>query len=274
MNLVWAAFITIAAAGLAAVTMLLVRRRAPEGGYFNDGDRAAGFFGVLATGFSVLLGFVVFLAFSRYDSTRAGAQAEALSVVQMFETAQLLPQDAREPLSGELICYGRSVVGTEWPQMEAASLPTSINPWVVAEFQTFRTIEPKRSSEQSAYDSWLGQSDALSEARRDRLHAAEGVIPVPVWIVLFFSASLIIMYMLFFADSGERVIIQSLMIASVTAVMVASLLTLMVLDRPYSPDTGGLRPVAMERSLATLQEARSVLHLVDPLPCDEVGRPT
>jgi hypothetical protein len=274
MNLVWAAFITIAAAGLAAVTMLLVRRRAPEGGYFNDGDRAAGFFGVLATGFSVLLGFVVFLAFSRYDSTRAGAQAEALSVVQMFETAQLLPQDAREPLSGELICYGRSVVGTEWPQMEAASLPTSINPWVVAEFQTFQTIEPKRSSEQSAYDSWLGQSDALSEARRDRLHAAEGVIPVPVWIVLFFSASLIIMYMLFFADSGERVIIQSLMIASVTAVMVASLLTLMVLDRPFSPDTGGLRPVAMERSLATLQEARSVLHLVDPLPCDEVGRPT
>ena len=54
--------------------LLLVRRRAPEGGYFADGDRAAGVFGVLATGFSVLLGFIVFLAFASYDQSRTGAE--------------------------------------------------------------------------------------------------------------------------------------------------------------------------------------------------------
>jgi hypothetical protein len=27
------------------IAAILVRRRAPEGGYFNDGDRAAGVFG-------------------------------------------------------------------------------------------------------------------------------------------------------------------------------------------------------------------------------------
>ena len=36
--------------------VLSVRRQAPEGGYFNDGDRASGVFGVLATGFALLLG--------------------------------------------------------------------------------------------------------------------------------------------------------------------------------------------------------------------------
>ena len=39
--------------------MLAVRRKAPEGSYFADSDRAAGIFGVLATGFSVLLGFLI-----------------------------------------------------------------------------------------------------------------------------------------------------------------------------------------------------------------------
>ena len=73
--------------------MLLVRRRAPDGSYFNDGDRAAGVFGVLATGFAVLLGFVVFLAFTSYDAARAGAEDEALIVAQQVETAQLLPAD-------------------------------------------------------------------------------------------------------------------------------------------------------------------------------------
>ena len=58
--------------------MLLVRRGSPEGSRFQDGDRAAGMFGVLATGFMLLLGFVVFLAFTKYDDSRAGAEAEAL----------------------------------------------------------------------------------------------------------------------------------------------------------------------------------------------------
>ena len=39
--------------------MLLVRKSAPAGSYFEDGDRASGVFGVIATGFAVLIGFVV-----------------------------------------------------------------------------------------------------------------------------------------------------------------------------------------------------------------------
>ena len=75
--------------------MLFVRRTAPAGSYFEDGDRAAGVFGVLATGFAVLLGFVVFLAFESYDTSRSGAEAEAQTVALQFQTAQLLPVAAR-----------------------------------------------------------------------------------------------------------------------------------------------------------------------------------
>ena len=97
--------------------MLLARRRAPEGSHFQDGDRAAGVFGVLATGFAVLLGFVVFLAFESYDTSRSGAEDEARIVSQQFETAQFLPVAVRGTLSGELVCYGRNVVHQEWPRM-------------------------------------------------------------------------------------------------------------------------------------------------------------
>jgi hypothetical protein len=76
---------------VAVAAMLLVRRRAPDGSYFNDGDRASGVFGVLATGFSLLLGLIVVLAFTSYDDSKKGAESEALAVVQQFETAQFLP---------------------------------------------------------------------------------------------------------------------------------------------------------------------------------------
>lgn len=109
--------------------MLLVRRHAPDGSYFNDGDRAAGVFGVLATGFAVLLGFVVFLAFSSYDAARSGAEAEALTVAQQVETAQFFPPPVVAELTGELVCYARSVAGVQWERMESGTLGEQVNPW-------------------------------------------------------------------------------------------------------------------------------------------------
>src|SRR3954467_9517728 len=105
MNLLGVALIVVAVTGIAVTAMLLVRRRAPEGGYFSDGDRAPGVFGVLATGFALLLGFIVFLAFTSYDASRAGAESEARIVAQQVETAQLMPPAGAAILTGELVCY-------------------------------------------------------------------------------------------------------------------------------------------------------------------------
>src|SRR4051794_33968505 len=117
MNPFLAVATVVSATALAIAAMLLARRRAPEGSHFKDGDRAAGVFGVLATGFAVLIGFVVFLAFSSYDEARVGAESEARVVAQQVETAQLFPPDAAAELSAELVCYARSVAGVQWQRM-------------------------------------------------------------------------------------------------------------------------------------------------------------
>ena len=138
MNIVWAALIIVAATAVAVAAMLAVRRGAPEGGYFTDSDRAAGIFGVLATGFSVLLGFLIFLAFESYDASRSGAETEALTVAQQIQTAQFLPADVGGELTGELVCYARSVIHGEWDRMENGTLGEDINPWGVAMFGTLQ----------------------------------------------------------------------------------------------------------------------------------------
>src|SRR6266480_7337396 len=143
MTIVWALAIVAAAVALAVSALLLVRRRAPDGGFFTNGDRAAGVFGVLATGFSVLLGLIVFLAFTSYDQSRSGAETEALLVAQQFETAQFFPVSVREQLGGELICYARSVVHQEWPRMRSGTQGDIFNPWGVAMFKTLKVTNPR-----------------------------------------------------------------------------------------------------------------------------------
>ncbi|HTS72910.1 MAG TPA: hypothetical protein VMG74_04300 [Gaiellaceae bacterium] len=271
MNLFWAALIVAGVCAAATTAMLLVRRRAPEGSYFEDGDRAAGVFGVLATGFAVLLGFVVFLAFESYDTSRSGAVDEAEIIAQEFETAQLMPAAVRGSFSGELICYARSVVHQEWPQMQAGTLANGHNPWGIAMFRTLRTVEPRSAAEQAAYSKWLDQRTDRESARADRSHGAEGVIPTPLWIVLFLTAGVIFVFMLFFADSAERAIVQATMMGSVAVVISSTLLLLWFLDHPYGNGVGGLRPVAMERTIDQLTHEKGVADGRFEIPCNLQG---
>ena len=273
MNVVWATLIIAGGCAVAVTAMLLVRRRAPEGGFFEDGDRAAGVFGVLATGFSVLLGFIVFLGFESYDQSRSGAEQEALVLVQQVENAQFFGQPARGALTGELVCYGRSVVNGEWDRMRAGTQGDALNPWGVRMFRTLQTVRPQTNTQQSAYDKWLDQTSAREEARQDRIHGAVGVIPATLWIVLFFIAAVIFAFMLFFADSGERAVVQGMLIGSVVAVISALMLLLYGLDEPFHGGVGGLQPVAMERSLRMIDDALGSVGAQVRLPCDALGEP-
>ena len=274
MDLPLAIGVLVVSVAVAVGAMLLVRRSAPEGSYFADGDRASGVFGVLATGFAIFAGFVIFLAFTSYDQSRSGAEAEALVVVQQFETAQFLPANVRDRLAGELVCYGRSVVNTEWPSMEDGKAGAGINPWSIALFTSLKLAQPKTSAEDAAYGKWLDQTSDREEGRRDRVHGAAGIIPTSIWLVLFFTAGVVFAYMLFFADRAERAISQAMLVGSAIAVVIATLLAIHALDNPYRPGVGSLRPVAMERSLAILDQARAALKQTAPVPCDAQGRPT
>jgi hypothetical protein len=273
MTLLWGILILVAANVVTIASMLLVRRRAPEGSYFTDGDRASGVFGVLAGGFAIFAGFIIFLAFTSYDQSRTGGEAEALTVIQQFETAELLPAAANDRLTGQLVCYGRSVVHQEWPQMEDGTSGDTINPWAVALFSSLKLTVLSNAAEEAAYGKWLDQTSAREEGRRDRLHGAEGIIPSSIWLVLILIAGVIFAYMLFFADSGEGAVSQAMLMGSATTVIVLTLGAINALDSPYRPGVGQIEPVAMERSLRILDRAREVLNESAPLPCDARGVP-
>jgi len=271
MNVLVALLVIAASAGLAISALLLVRRHAPDGSYFHDGDRAAGVFGVLATGFAVLLGLVVVLAFTSYDESRAGAEAEALTLAQQYEVAQLLPSGAGRRLASQLVCYGRSVVHQEWPRMQDGTQTDAANPWGLELFRTLRTIEPRTAAQQAAYAKWLDQRLDREAARGARIHGALGVIPGPLWLVLFAIAAMIVGFMLLFADSGEPAFVQATLIGTVVAVMVATLLVIGFLNHPYRPGLGSLKPTAMQRTLRILDQERGIIGDRTPPPCDEQG---
>jgi hypothetical protein len=270
MNIVWAALIVLAVTAVAVAVMLAVRRRAPEGSYFADSDRAAGIFGVIATGFSVLLGFLIF---ESYDASRAGAETEALTVAQQIQTAQVLPAEVGAPLTGQLVCYARSVINDEWDRMESGTLGEDINPWGVAMFRSTQAIELSTPQEEAAYGKWLDQTSTREAARQERIHGAAGLMPTPLWIALFFISAVVLIYLLGFADSSERAWVQGMFMGSVVSVITTLLMLLSFLDAPFRGDVGGLKPVAMERTLLLIDQQLDALGGDVLIPCDDAGNP-
>jgi Protein of unknown function (DUF4239) len=270
-SLSWAIVVLVFANALAVAAILLVRTRAPEGSFFTDGDRASGVFGVLATGFAIFAGFVIFLAFTSYDQSRTGAETEALLVAQQFETARFLAPETRDRLAGELVCYARSVVEQEWPRMEAGELGEALNPWGVALFRTIHAVKTSTPEQEAAFSKWLDQTSDREQARQDRVHGATGITPTTVWVVLLLTAAIVFAYMLFFADPAEMKRSQAMLIGSATTVVVITLLAIRALDNPYRPGLGSIQPAAMERTLVILDEARAAVGATAAPPCDENG---
>ena len=162
--------------------------------------------------------------------------------------------------------------------MERGTLGDAINPWGVRLFQTLKGVAAVDRRGQSAYDKWLDQTSTREQARRDRIHGAVGVIPTPLWIVLFVISGVIFVFMLFFADSGERAVDAGAAdglghggdrrsCCSCSGV-------------PGQPVPLGRRrrcePTAMERSLRIIDQALGAHRRDDQglrIPCDAGGRP-
>ena len=233
MNLVWPALVIVVAVALAVTAMLLVRRGAPEGSRFTDGDRASGVFGVLATGFSVLLGFVVFLAFESYDQSRSGAEEEAL--VLSSRSRPLSSWVPRSPVSSRAswcATAGRSSTPNGRARSRASRVTRSTRGESSCSAPSGR-FSRRRRAEEAAYGKWLDQTSDREAARVDRIHGAVGVIPTPLWVVLLLISVVVFVFMLFFADRSEGAVTQAVLMGSVTTVVVSMLLLIEFLDSPF-----------------------------------------
>jgi len=134
------------------------------------------------------------------------------------------------------------------------------------------SVERNGTTQEAAYDTWFDHASA-EEARRDRIHGSDEIIPSTLWIVRPLGAVILLLYMLFPAGGGERSVGQALQVGTVVALLGAALVLVRQLNQPFNSGSPGLRPAAMERTLHTLEVVLADEDARSPLPRSEVGEP-
>ncbi|MGZ4528528.1 MAG: bestrophin-like domain [Mycobacterium sp.] len=245
---------------------LLVRRRAPMGGWFTDSPRSAGTLSVIGTMFAVILAFVIFLALQSYQRARDGASVEAIAVTELDSVAGVFQSPSNYRLHGGLVCYARAVVNDEWPAMRNGRSSEVVQLWIDNLGRDFASAEPHGAREETAYAQWFDQQAQRREGRRQRLAEATPFVPPPLWFVLGIGAFVTIAYMCAQADRREGALIQSIPIGFLSALVTAGLLVVFFLDHPYANESGSIMPTEMHRTLALLDRGGAT-------PCDDRGNP-
>lgn len=265
--LLWLIPVIVLAVVASAVTAkLLVRRRAPEGGWFTDLTRSAGSLTLIGTMFAVMLAFVILFALQSFQRAREGASIEAIATTELNSVAALLPAPVNDRLRGDLVCYARAVVADEWPAMRDGQSSDLTESWVDRLHRDFATAMPADARQQAAFAQWFDQEAQRRDGRRERLAEAAPTLPAPLWFALGIGATLTLTYMVVQADPRENKFIQALPIACVSALITAGLLLVFFLDRPYTGEHGSVAPAEMTRTMARIDVG------VQP-PCDDIGTP-
>jgi polar amino acid transport system substrate-binding protein len=254
-----------------------LRRYAPRGGYFADSDRAAGIFGSIGTLFSVLLALVIFLSVEKYTETQSHTNAEADSVLEQFQLAELFPSRNQYSIQSQLVCYGRSVRDLEWPvQSDLRSSPV-VEYWAGSINAATDAITISGPRAEAGYQLFLQQTLERQSDRRGRLEGAAGALPGMVWPILVIGAIAIVAHLVAYADSRERMASQAFQVGIVTFLLSASLLLINALDHPFSATPGKILPDKMQRSVEVMQEeltrAIDAPNLDATLPCAADGTP-
>src|SRR3954451_23348349 len=169
---------------VAAGALVLIRRRAPEGSYFADSQRAAGAIAVTGTIFAVLVGFVFLLSFQSYQTARSSAKDESIATIGLFNSAEQFAPVARAGLEADTVCYGRAVADIEWPAMADEQSSPIVDAWIARVNRAFDRVHPRGAAQSAAAQSWFASTDALLHGRQGRLSEAHRVIPTTIWILL------------------------------------------------------------------------------------------
>ena len=257
-----------------AVGLFVVIRRhfAPPGGYYHDAEVASGVFGVVGTGYAVVIGFVIFSVFGSYDAARQYVAQEAVAMRQLASTAAYFDAGDTQALRGELICYGRAVVDDEWPAMQESRDSTVVTGWVGRLDATTQGMDVESAKKSAALQNWFQQSRDRQEGRRGRIAESAPFVPAFVWALLVLLFAVVLFYQCLFAEPRRPLFAQAVGVGAMAITLVSALTLVWMLDRPFNDRGAMLSSVRIQTVVLDMEQGYGFPAAT--IPCTPQGQPT
>jgi TRAP-type C4-dicarboxylate transport system permease small subunit len=227
---------------LALAGFELVHRLVPAQSRQKHNDVAGFIYAALGVIYAVLLALVLIAVWEEYGAASDTVEREANAAADIYWLADQLPEDRGTHLQELVRSYAEEVVHKEWPLMEVGRAPLMTQEegtpagWIIIDDirHNLQGFEARTKSEEQLYAEGLDQVDALSDARRMRLVAAEEGVPGILWSVLVVGGIAAVGFTYLFGL--ESTWAHRLMVLTLAAVIGLVLFTVGAMEYPFSGD--------------------------------------
>lgn len=239
---------------LAALGPSIVRRYVKLEKLISNNEIAGFKFATVGVLYAVLLAFATIVVWQKLTDADVNVTAEAAAATTVYRLSQGLDQQSAVALREGMSNYLTVAISREWPAMArgATGEYRSTRLALDAIYSTLLSFQLSAPREAAVLPEILRQLDMITQARRARLIAADGIVPDVMWPVLLLGAVVTIVFTFFFGTQNLRA--QTLMTVLLALLIFSELLIIIAVDYPF---TGPIKvePVALSRVLADFDPA-------------------
>ena len=186
---------------------------------------------VLGTTYAVVLGFMLYTAWTNFGAAGLNANLEASALRNIFRLAEGLPSPQREQLQTEARAYADAVINQDWPAMARGQIPEGSHEINEHMWRTLMSIKAVSSFESIAADHALSELSTLTEHRRTRLLQGVFELPQIFWGVLLAGGGLTLISASMFSSAKPRV--HAFMVFSITLLVTLVMLAIADVNQPF-----------------------------------------
>lgn len=217
---------------LAMLGTIFVRRLVPIDRLRTNNEVAGFKFATVGVLYAVLLAFAVLVVWEKLNEAEQNVAREAGAAATLFRLADGMGPGPDAAVRAAVMAYLDAAISTDWQAMQTGAGSKQTTDAIGAIYAALLDVEPTGPRGVTLLEAALTQADRLTEARRERVVVAEGIVPGIIWFTLFFGAFVTLGFTWFFG--AENLWAQVAMTGALSALVFAGLLIIVAIDRPFA----------------------------------------
>ena len=220
---------------LTIIGVLMLRRQIGFDSLVVNNEVAGFKYATLGVSYGVLIAFLMISVWERFAEAEAAVEAEAASLLELSRLADGFPDAERTEVRAWIVDYLAIVVDQEWPAMRQ-SRTDSRSGVLAVDGLTRAVLDVARADSVPApvMAAAIDAARAITDARRDRIAAAQGTLPAILWWLTVVGGMITVGFTLFFASPNIRA--QAAMTALLSVVIMSLVLITVMMNHPFVGD--------------------------------------
>jgi hypothetical protein len=210
---------------------ILIRRRVGLQRLSTNNEIAGFKFATVGVIYAVLLAFAVIVVWERFSDAETAVIQEAGAAATLYRLSAAPASDTRTTRVA-LGNYLRLSIDRDWPRMAKEQESSDVTQALSALYTATSQLAESGAVPAPILVEMFSQLDSITQARRNRLHLAIGIVPESLWAVLFLGAVITVGFTFFFGT--ENLAAQVAMTGCLSLIVFMGLFVIVSIDHPFT----------------------------------------